>query len=171
MKQQVKDECMIEQITLKQISEVFNKTRVCDQIVSVQPMSSFEYVKSQLHTLLASECLKRHDINAPTAMVMSMSMSIGGYFDTLRKTNLKEKMMTIEEIRQHLENAKESGYRYLFIMSDTWDYEYYPVGKKTLEEAKEYKSQEFDHFTSIAEIYDLEMDWDEQLNTRYWRAI
>jgi len=76
-------------------------------------------------------------------------------------------MTTKSDIRGWLESGKERNARYMIVVCDTFDYEDYPVyvlpGESLEDRAREYDGV---NMQRIMEIYNLSMDWDEQLNTR-----
>jgi len=72
---------------------------------------------------------------------------------------------TQNEIRTWLERAKEEGAEYMLVVCDTFDNDDYPV---MIKNARQFNKKYADHdgvnMQRIMESYNVNKDWDEQLN-------
>lgn len=76
--------------------------------------------------------------------------------------------VTVDDIRGWLKRGKMRDASYMIVESDSFSYEYYPVYLKDLEALEERKQKiRNESMTSIREIYDMEGDWDKQLNSTH----
>ena len=70
-----------------------------------------------------------------------------------------------DDIRRWLERGKEEKSTHLIVVCDTWDHEDYPVFVSPEENVYEvvngYNGKDMQR---VMEVYNLSMDWDEQLN-------
>jgi len=70
-----------------------------------------------------------------------------------------------DDIRRWLERGKEEKATHLIVVCDTWDHEDYPVFVSPEENVYEvvngYNGKDMQR---VMEVYNLSMDWDEQLN-------
>jgi hypothetical protein len=73
---------------------------------------------------------------------------------------------TQQDIRGWLLRGKAAGARYMLVVCDSFDYEDYPVFVNPNEDIQA-KAQQYNgvNMQRIMECYDLEMDWELQLNT------
>jgi len=87
--------------------------------------------------------------------------------------------LTPDQIRQWLEEGIEAGASHVIVVCDTWDYDHYPVlVYDNIDEILEkYTTKKdvigapiSDNMEKPMEVYDLDMDLDEQLKpgTRVW---
>ena len=77
-----------------------------------------------------------------------------------------------EDIKRYLEKGKKNGAKYMLMVCDTFDYEDYPVyvkeNEKLVDVINKYDGK---NMQEIQEIYNLEIDIDEQLNKdRVWNT-
>lgn len=77
-----------------------------------------------------------------------------------------------EDIKGYLEKGKKNGAKYMLMVCDTFDYEDYPVyvkeNEKLVDVINKYDGK---NMQEIQEIYNLEIDIDEQLNKdRVWNT-
>lgn len=74
---------------------------------------------------------------------------------------------SVDEIRAWLEEGKRDGKSHVIVVCDTFDHEDYPVFVSKDQNprivAKEYDSK---NMQKIMEVYNLSMDFDEQLNPK-----
>lgn len=76
--------------------------------------------------------------------------------------------VTTNDIRKWLKRGDRKGSRYMIVETDTFSYEYYPVFVDSHEDLEKRKrSIRNKSMTSIREIYDLNKDWDDQLNSTH----
>lgn len=66
-----------------------------------------------------------------------------------------------EDIKEWLEEGKNKKATHVIILCDTYDYEDYPVFVSSQEQAKNYKPG---NMQKVMEVYNLEMDFDQQLS-------
>ena len=75
---------------------------------------------------------------------------------------------TKKMIKEWLEKGKKEGATHVIIVCDTFDNDDYPVivkhSEDSIEVAEKYDSK---NMTKIMEVYNLNMDWEEQLNSKY----
>lgn len=72
--------------------------------------------------------------------------------------------VTKEHIRTWLERAKEEGATHVVVRSDDFSHEYYPCKCFSKQEARATASKTGNMQRTI-EVYNLALDWDEQLDT------
>ena len=72
--------------------------------------------------------------------------------------------ITRENIREWLEDGAEEGATHVIVICDTFSYEEYPVfvssSEKVSDKVNSYRSKDMQ---TVMEVYNLSMDWDEQL--------
>lgn len=71
---------------------------------------------------------------------------------------------TQDDIKRWLERGKAEGATHLIVVCDTWDYDDYPVFVSPKENVHEVKNEYSKDMQRMMEVYNLSMDWDEQLN-------
>ena len=76
--------------------------------------------------------------------------------------------ITQEDIRRWLQDAKDEGATHVVIKSDDFSHEYYPSPCFSANEARK-KVNNPGSMQSIMEVYNLALDWDEQLAERNCR--
>jgi hypothetical protein len=72
-------------------------------------------------------------------------------------------IITIDVIRRWLQEGKERGATHVIIISDTFDYTYYPVYVMPGENPRKKAKQETGKQTSVKEVYSLSHDIEAQL--------
>ncbi len=77
-----------------------------------------------------------------------------------------------EDIKRYLEKGKKNGAKYMLMVCDTFSFEDYPVyvkeNEKLVDIINKYDGK---NMQEIQEIYNLEIDIDEQLNKdRVWNT-
>ncbi len=72
-------------------------------------------------------------------------------------------MTTIKTIRKWLERGKEEGATHVIVVCDTFDYEDYPVMVSPGEDVREKETEYSDNMQKVMEVYNLNMDIEEQL--------
>ena len=71
---------------------------------------------------------------------------------------------TQDDIKRWLERGKEEGATHLIVVCDTFDYDDYPVFVSPKENVHVVKNEYSKDMQRVMEVYNLSMDWDEQLN-------
>lgn len=71
---------------------------------------------------------------------------------------------TKEDILRWLESGKEEGATHLIVVCDTFDWEDYPVFVSPQENVHEKEEHYNGNMQRVMEVYNLSMDWDQQLN-------
>ena len=79
---------------------------------------------------------------------------------------------TKDDIRDWLERGKEEGARFMIVVCDTFDHEDYPVFVQQESYFKEVEARyDGTNMQRIMEVYDLSMDFEEQLSqNRSWNG-
>lgn len=70
---------------------------------------------------------------------------------------------TKEDIRRWLQRCNKDGCSHMAVMCDTFDWSNYPVGTYSEKEARELYDKPGE-MQKVIEVYDLSLDWDEQLS-------
>lgn len=75
-----------------------------------------------------------------------------------------------ENLLEWLERGKRAGDKYLIVVSDNWDYEYFPVFAKDRELARMFLDRyQGERHMEVMETYDISADWNAQLSLpRSW---
>jgi len=72
---------------------------------------------------------------------------------------------TKAEIRSWLDRGKEMGATHMIVACDTFDWEGYPVFVKPDEKVEQIEDRyDRKNMQKVMEVYNLSMDWDQQLN-------
>lgn len=76
-------------------------------------------------------------------------------------------MTTVSDITGWLNRARDKGATHLIVVCDTFEYSEYPVMVMPGEDARK-KSREYDEesMQRVMEVYNIGMDWAEQLSER-----
>ena len=74
---------------------------------------------------------------------------------------------TQDDIREWLKRGKKENATHLIVVCDSWDYEDFPVFVHSNEDVKKVESEHNGkNMERVMEVYNLSMDWDDQLNQR-----
>ena len=71
---------------------------------------------------------------------------------------------TRKMIRRWLVNMKNQGYSHMIVAADTFDYSDYPIGVHAKDVHERLNHIRSAPMSRIMEVYDLNMDFEEQLN-------
>ena len=72
---------------------------------------------------------------------------------------------TQDDIREWLERGKKENATHLIVVYDFWDYQDFPVYGHSNENVKKVESEHNGrNMERVMEIYNLSMNWDDQLN-------
>jgi hypothetical protein len=83
---------------------------------------------------------------------------------TRRRRRRKMGRVSREHIRTWLQEAKDEGATHVVVRSDDFSHDYYPVPCHSVSHAREIAGKT-GNMQSTIEVYNLALDWDEQLNT------
>lgn len=76
--------------------------------------------------------------------------------------------ITINDIREWLEEGKENGATHLIVCCDTYDWDDYPCFVMPNEDAKEIVNKKSGQpMVKVMEVYNLSKDWEKQLKTQF----
>lgn len=71
---------------------------------------------------------------------------------------------TVDDIRRWLQRGKDEGATHVIVMCDTFDYDDYPVNVMPNQDAREIVNErDGKNMAKLVEVYNLSMDWEEQI--------